>query len=169
MSSRRADSDIFGAAQAQAPRAPSSHRPADSDIFSSKQAAPAPSSSQVKTTFPGTGGAVHQAGPRGDHGRSIHDSSLDLGGGYGDQAKNHVRPTTAARRLNQEQNKPAGSARPEVIINQQKSNDIFGTKQSSAVLREANASSVVPSFAGMKGVERRNAIAAWRNGKSAES
>ncbi|KAJ1634826.1 hypothetical protein T492DRAFT_971009 [Pavlovales sp. CCMP2436] len=165
--------DIFGsAAAAPAQRGPS-NRPADSDIFGARQnAAPSQPSARapVNTVFPGMSGEDSRATPRGDHGCNILDSKIDLGGGFGNAQNNYERPATSHRRSAQENamrsdsSAGARSGKEHVIVKQTESNNIFGA--SNNALREANTPVGVPDTAGMKGNERRNAIAAWRNGKA---
>lgn len=114
------NNDIFGAGAEAPRRAPSSHRPADSDIFSSHEQQQR--SSSVKTTFPGMSGEPVKAGPRGDHGRSIHDAKIDLGGGYGD----NMRASNVEKHLNNENDKAAGFRGSSVIVKQTESSNIFG-------------------------------------------
>jgi hypothetical protein len=162
--------DIFGAAPPPTQRGPT-NRPADSDIFGARQSA-APSQpaarAPVNTVFPGMSGEASKATPRGDHGRNILDSKIDLGGGFGNAQNNYERPSTSHRRSAQENatrsDSSAGARKEQVIVKQTESNNIFGSNNNA--LREANTPVGVPDTAGMKGVERRNAIAAWRNGKA---
>lgn len=158
------NNDIFGTATEAPRRAASSHRPADSDIFSARENSQ-PGRSNVKTVFPGMSGETAKQTPRGDHGRSIHDASLDLGGGYGNAAHNHARPSTAVKHSIHEDDKAAGTRGPSVIVKQTDSHNIFGS--SNTALRDVNQPVGVPDCAGMTGKERRDTIAAWRNGKPA--
>jgi hypothetical protein len=154
--------NIFGAAtDAPARRAPSQYRPADSNIFGGG-AENQPSRTAVTTAFPGSMGDSAKSTPRGDHGRNILDSKIDLGGGYGNSALNHVRPGTTSRHSVQENDKPAGTRGESVIVKQTETHNIFGAQ---SALREINQPAV-PSTTGMTGKERRDTIAAWRNGKA---
>lgn len=128
------NNDIFGAAVEAPRRAPSSYRPADSNIFAPSEQSQG-QRSNIKTVFPGMADEAAKAAPRGDHGRSIHDASVDLGGGYGNSALNRVRPGTAAKHLINENDKAAGSRGSDVIIKQTESHNIFGAPNP---LREAN-------------------------------
>lgn len=158
------NNDIFGTAVEAPRRAPSSYRPTDSDIFSARENSQRSGASAIKTVFPGTSGDAARATPRGDHGRSIHDSNLDLGGGYGNAARDHGRPSVVPKHAVQENDKAAGTRGPSVLVKQTDSHNIFG---GASALREVNQPAV-PSTAGMTGKERRNTIAAWRNGKPAQ-
>lgn len=158
------NNDIFGAAIEAPRRAASSYRPADSDIFSARENSQ-PVGPSVKTVFPGMSGEATKQTPRGDHGRSIHDASLDLGGGYGNEAHNHMRPSTARKHSIQGDDKAAGTRGPSVIVKQTDSHNIFG--EFNHALRDVNKPVGVPDCAGMTGKERRDTIAAWRNGKPA--
>lgn len=155
--------NIFGEAAPAPQRAPQTHRPVDSDIFGARENAASRAAPVVKTVFPGSAGDAAKATPRGDHGRSIHDAKIDLGGGYGRAENNYQRPSVVARHSVQEHDVSAGTREKNGLIKQTDSHNIFGADAQSA-LREINRPPV-PSMAGMKGNERRAAIAAWRNGK----
>jgi hypothetical protein len=157
------NNDIFGTGPAPQQRAPVSHRPVDSDIFGSREPAASRAAPVVKTVFPGSAGDAVKAAPRGDHGRSIHDAKIDLGGGYGRAENNYMRPSAVSRHSVQDHDVSAGTREKDGLKKQTDSHNIFGGDSQNA-LREINHPSV-PSTAGMKGNERRAAIAAWRNGK----
>lgn len=132
------------------------------NIFGS---APAPATREYKQpVFPGLSGDSTRTAPRGDHGRSIHDASVDLGGGYG-SGPGAQRPVHHPKHLVRDDDVAAGSRQGDTILDQSKESGIFGNGGAGA-LRDSNAPAGPPSTAGMTGKERRDAIAAWRNAKA---
>jgi hypothetical protein len=118
----------------------------DSDIFGSREPAASRAAPVVKTVFPGSAGDAVKAAPRGDHGRSIHDAKIDLGGGYGRAENNYMRPSAVSRHSVQDHDVSAGTREKDGLKKQTDSHNIFGGDSQNA-LREINHPSVPSSNA----------------------